>query len=264
MESSHEMAQAYMNQHAEHAVMFDESPGDNQHWQHRGGAVDDQGIYESGGSGGKGRYSSPFARRSMDDSLVATDARTNRIANAEAAMRQEIYKECTFRPNIKDLPSHYGAKKDLNVPFQVRVSKWHKERSMSLETKAKVFENEEKAACTFQPKINRNSDKAVKEIRGADFNDDASMRLYKNSEMSIQQREAMINEIKQKEELARQQECTFKPKLVTKNANVHQSVQSKFNLPLPPKPEAPPVDTKNCTFTPKVRLHAGCFHTRTH
>lgn len=123
---------------------------------------------------------------------------------------------------------------------------------MSLETKAKLLENQEKTACTFHPKINRNSDKAVKEIRGADFNDDASSRLYKNSEMTVAQRELMIAEIKAKEELALQQECTFKPKLITKNTPVHQSVQSKFTLPAPPKPDVPPTELKGCTFTPKV------------
>lgn len=255
MEHTSEMSQSYMNQ-VDHSAMFVDSPGAGENTLWPRGSVDDQGLNlyneSNPNSGARGRYSSPFTRRSMDDSLVATDARMNRIANAEAAMRQEIYKECTFRPNIKDLPSHYGAKKDLNIPFHARVTKWHKERSVSLDTKVKVLENQEKTACTFHPKINRNSDKAVKEIRGADFNDDTSMRLYRNSEMTVQQRELMISEIKAKEELALQQECTFKPKLVTKNAAVHQSVQSKFTLPVPPKADQPPPELKDCTFTPKV------------
>jgi hypothetical protein len=260
MEHTSEMAQSYSN-HVDHSAMFGDSPMGEHGAQWPRGAVDDQGLIygdSNQNSNARGRYSSPFTRRSMDDSLVATDARMNRIANAEAAMRKEIFKECTFRPNIKDLPSHYGAKKELNIPFHARVSKWQKERSASLETKSKVLENQEKTACTFHPKINRNSDKAVKEIRGADFNDDASSRLYRNSEMTVQQRELMINEIKAKEEVALQQECTFKPKLITKNSTVHQSVQSKFTLPPPPKPEVKPHELKECTFTPKVMFEKFC------
>ena len=257
MESMQEMNQAYQN-HSDHAAMYEGSPDSN--WNGHRGSVDDEGLmYADGmdsqsGSGMRGRYSSPkFTRRSMDDSLVATDARMNRIANAEAAMRQEIYKECTFRPNIKDLPVHYGAKKDLNIPFHTRVTKWQKEKDVSLETKSKTIENNEKAACTFHPKINRNSDKAVKEIRGMDFVEDASERLYKNSVLSLQQKAQVVTEIKMKEAEKLQQECTFKPNLLTRNTNVHQSVQSKFTLPTAPKMDAPPTDLKNCTFTPKVR-----------
>lgn len=261
MDAAHELAQAYQS-NGDHSVMFDEpSPTNNNQWNNRG-SVDDEGVHfyndgvdSQGGSGARGRYASPkYTRQSMDDSLIATDARTNRVLNAEAAMRQEIYKECTFRPNIKDLPSHYGAKKDLNVPFQTRVSKWQKEKDLALETKAKELENSEKAACTFHPKISANSYKAVKEIRGADFNDNASQRLYKNSELSLQQRAQVINEIKQKEEEALLEQCTFKPNLKTKDASVHQSVQSKFTLPLQRKDDSQPTELKNCTFTPKVMI----------
>ena len=258
MESSQELNQAYQH-YADHGSMYDGSPNGG-NWNGHRGSVDDEGLLYNGdsaesqsGSGLRRAYSSPkFTRRSMDDSLVATDARMNRIANAEAAMRQEIYKECTFRPNIKDLPVHYGAKKDLNVPFHTRVTKWQKEKIVTLETKSKTVENNEKAACTFHPKINRNSDKAVKEIRGPDFVEDASERLYKNSVLSQQQKAQVMTEIKMKEAEKLQQECTFKPKLVTRNTSVHQSVQSKFTLPTAPKTEGEPSEMKNCTFTPKV------------
>ena len=48
----------------------------------------------------KGSIISKMVRRSMDDSNVS-DLRMSRLAQAEAAMRQEIFKECTFRPQIK-------------------------------------------------------------------------------------------------------------------------------------------------------------------
>lgn len=48
----------------------------------------------------KGSIITKMVRRSMDDSSVS-DLRMSRLAQAEAAMRQEIFKECTFRPQIK-------------------------------------------------------------------------------------------------------------------------------------------------------------------
>jgi hypothetical protein len=48
----------------------------------------------------KGSIISKMVHRSMDDSGVS-DLRMSRLAQAEAAMRQEIFKECTFRPQIK-------------------------------------------------------------------------------------------------------------------------------------------------------------------
>lgn len=70
-----------------------------------------------------------------------------------------------------------------------------------------------------------------------------------------------MTEIKMKEAEKLQQECTFKPKLVTRNTSVHQSVQSKFTLPLAPKGEGEPSEMKHCTFTPKV---GNIFHPITH
>ena len=83
--------------------------------------------------------------------------------------------------------------------------------------------------------------------------EDASERLYKNSEQSTQQRFQAIMEIQGKEKQLREQDCTFKPQLITKNTPVHQAVQSKFTLPQTPRSEGVPFEMKNCTFTPKVR-----------
>ena len=47
--------------------------------------------------------------------------------------------------------------------------------------------------CTFKPKLNANSLRAVKEIRGDD-EEDPSERLYKNHELSILQKTKFIEE----------------------------------------------------------------------
>jgi hypothetical protein len=249
-----------------HAAMYEDSPvSANEHQNILRNSADDEGLqlYTDGfdSSGGiRGRFSNSkySTRRSMDDLLIATDARMNRIANAESAMRQEIYKECTFRPNIKDLPHSYGAKKELDVPFLTRVEKWQKEKDLLLQKKASTLANGEKAACTFHPKINQNSEKAARLVRGLNANEHTSERLFKNSELSQAQRVQAIQEIKEREEQALEQECTFQPELLTKFAQVHQGVQSKFTLPVTPKVEQVPSDLKNCTFTPKVSICCYC------
>ena len=41
-----------------------------------------------------------------------------------------MFKECTFRPKIKELPSYYGASNSINTPFHDRVIKWQVEREL--------------------------------------------------------------------------------------------------------------------------------------
>ena len=43
-----------------------------------------------------------------------SDARSNRMVQNEALIREEMFRECTFRPRIKELPSAYGIGKDFN------------------------------------------------------------------------------------------------------------------------------------------------------
>lgn len=40
--------------------------------------------------------------------MFFTDARSNRMVQNEALIREEMFRECTFRPKIKELPSSYG------------------------------------------------------------------------------------------------------------------------------------------------------------
>lgn len=221
---------------------------ENHFWNGNRMSVDDAGLNLSSETPQK------FIRRSADD-MFAGDARMHRIANAEAAMRQEIFKECTFRPQIKNLPPKlYGAMKNEDSNFHNRVSKWQRERDLEVQTKSRQIESGELQECTFQPKINHNSDKAVKVLRGESDNPvDTSKRLYKNFEVAHQQRVHLINTMRAKEDAMNRETCTFQPQLLTKNTPVYQNVHSKFTQVNQPKPsQALPSDLKNCTFTPKV------------
>ena len=46
--------------------------------------------------------------------MFFSDARSNRMVQNEALIREEMFRECTFRPRIKELPSAYGIGKDFN------------------------------------------------------------------------------------------------------------------------------------------------------
>ena len=53
-----------------------------------------------------------------DSMYVYTDARSNRMIQNEAAIREEMFRECTFQPKIKELPSAYGVGKDSRGELQ--------------------------------------------------------------------------------------------------------------------------------------------------
>jgi len=54
-----------------------------------------------------------------------------------------MFKECTFRPNIKSLPSSYGAMKDSGTPFHARVTKWSKDKDADIRKKTMIIEKNE-------------------------------------------------------------------------------------------------------------------------
>ena len=85
--------------------------------------------------------------------------------------------------------------------------------------------------CTFKPKINKNSDKAIREIRGQDTNETVNDRLYNTSSLYLEQRKRMIEEERLKEEKLEEMNCTFQPKLLTRSSSFHQRVSTKYDQP---------------------------------
>eukprot|EP01038_Epipyxis_sp_PR26KG_P009888 gene9888-13301_t len=204
-------------------------------------------------TGSNSSQSPKFTRRSMDDASLF-DARQNRIAHAEAAIREEMFKHCTFRPTIKALPITYGTMKDTNAPFLVRVNKWKEKKDLELKKKSQAVQKSEIADCTFKPTISKNSERAIREMRGdRDYELPANERLYKTSALTTEQRIRMIEEERFKEEQQELEECTFQPQLVT-SKNLYNDVNPKYGMPTTPKPEGLVRDwqTKDCTFTPKI------------
>ena len=186
------------------------------------------------------------------------DARTNRLVRHEGAIREEMFKECTFRPKIKELPASYGvgkAETPRDGTFYDRVIRWKeaKEKTNSLK-KQQVIRTRE-SECTFQPRMNTNSDKAARAVRGqrVESNVPVNERLYRNSEASYAMREKKIEEELLKERTAEDQECTFRPKLATvgKFAEVKPKFLQQKRQPDPHASEARHAEA--CSFTPKVK-----------
>jgi hypothetical protein len=190
-----------------------------------------------------------YNNRSFDETQIG-NARYQRVAQTEAIIRQEMFKEFTFKPSVKTLPSHYGTIKDKDTPFYQRVTKWQKERDLMIKNRKQIQSKNETSDCTFHPKINRNSERAIKEIRG-DANENVNDRLYKSNEVLYAQRAKYIEDELRREREQEDQECTFEPELKTKGKFNH--VKSKINS-APSRDYDPSKDPelKKCTFTPKV------------
>jgi len=206
-----------------------------------------------------------YRARSFDDNnsayMLGDSTRVSRITQAERIIRQEMFKECTFRPTIKSLPSSYGAMKDSGTPFHARVTKWSKDKDADIRKKTMIIEKNEIAECTFRPKISRNSERAIREMRGTGAREDVSDRLYKSSSMYAEQRYRLIEEERVREDSEEKSQCTFQPKLFTKRFNETNSVNAKFARPVSASSvsfKAMQNETikdhsvKECTFTPQI------------
>ena len=79
--------------------------------------------------------------------------------------------------------------------------------------KRAILEKAQSADWTFKPRINRNSLKSVKELRG-DVGD-VSTRLYKGNEEIAAMKAKFIEDEIRREQEAEARACTFRPQLVT-------------------------------------------------
>jgi hypothetical protein len=163
-----------------------------------------------------------------------------------------MFRDFTFKPQIRALPASYGAPKDKDLPFHDRVSKWQRERDVEKSRRKEIHDTSEVLDCTFHPRINRASVKAVKEIRG-DQNDSVNERLFKTNELLQTQRSKFIEEqlrVERQQEVA---ECTFQPQLATKK-KAFNYVQPKYDKPIASDRSATSEAAANeYTFTPKIR-----------
>jgi hypothetical protein len=208
----------------------------------------------------EGDYTGYEPQYSMSD-MYFGDARSNRMVRHEASIREEMFRECTFRPRIKELPlGLYGISKDSRSsrdgPFYDRVMRWKETVEQNSTVKKQQVDRSSSIDCTFHPRMNRNSERAVREIRSHGYDDAMSVgeRLYRNSEAVYMMRARAIEDELKRERKKEDRQCTFQPQLVTKKFT---QVKSKFHLP-PKKADSSVLEErimKTCTFTPKVSEH---------
>ena len=195
-----------------------------------------------------------------DQAMYPGDARTHRLVMHEAFIREEMFKECTFKPKIKELPNSYGVGKAQTVrsgPFYDRVIQWQQTKEQAASIKKQQVDHSALVDCTFKPRMNKNSVQVMKESRSELSHNGrmpAGERLYRNSEATYMIRARTIEEELRRERGEEDKECTFHPKLVTSGGKFAQ-VKAKFQLP---KRQQDPYrveerQTENCTFTPKVK-----------
>lgn len=222
-------------------------------------SVEESTIFSSTDMGGAIEYEQPPRMASFQPrETPGKDIRMQRIAQAESVIRGEMFKECTFQPKIKTLPASYNATSDVGTPFYDRVTKWQREKEVEGARRAELVNESVTVDCTFHPRINPSSDRAVRQIRGTDPVESASDRLYKSNETAQYQRSKFIEDELRKEKLEEDQACTFRPHLSTQKKKF-AFVKSKYDQPLQRDREgfgAENLDDpsiKECTFTPKVK-----------
>lgn len=194
--------------------------------------------------------SSGGMRRSADDNML--DSRNARVVQYENRLRNEIFKECTFQPQIKALPSSYGAMKEKDTPFLTRVQHWQREKDVAASRRKSVSDRGEMTGCTFKPQINRNSARAARDMRPVDLQESTSERLYRAGGEIAEQKARFLDEERRREMDLEVQDCTFQPELKTNNRKF-QHVTPKFDRHPVKEQSAGKHINKDCTFTPKVR-----------
>ena len=87
-------------------------------------------------------------RYSYDDSHL----HFKRREKTELMIRQEMFKDFTFRPKIKAIPKFYGVIPQDPSPFYARVMKWKREQQEEADKRRFKQDRAMMQDCTFQPK----------------------------------------------------------------------------------------------------------------
>jgi hypothetical protein len=188
----------------------------------------DDGADGAGGGGGNNNNNNGSVGTSISNPYRG-DARSNRMAQSEAAIRMEAYKECTFQPAVKELPEFYGGyrqDRDKSTSFYDRAMKWKEEKANDTFRREQSLNQSYQVECPFHPRLNRNSERAAREVRGNFSHEDTNERLFRQSEYAIMQRNKFIETELMKARQQEDQHCSFQPKLMTPKLLGDQEVRT--------------------------------------
>lgn len=175
-------------------------------------------------------------------------------------IRQEMFKDFTFRPTIKPMPKFYGVVATDASPFYTRVTKWKKDVEREQEQRKVKLERASMQDCTFYPKSSHSLAKLA-QFNGSsdggspDGEEDTNERLYRNFQVIRAEREQERETALLLRQQREAQDCTFAPH--RKNINTkYLEVKPKFAEALS-KPDYEELkvklETRGCTFTPKIK-----------
>lgn len=155
------------------------------------------------------------------------------MSRTEEEVRAQMFKDFTFKPAITKLPAKiYGhtPSNDRDTPFYERVTKWKKDRDAHLHKQKSDVEGDKVAECTFKPRLNRNSVKAVEEIRldGDESDKNVVERLQKKGEMAQIHRSSQEQAEYERVRAEEKKYCTFTPQLTRSNLKKFNNVKSKY------------------------------------
>jgi hypothetical protein len=146
-----------------------------------------------------------FSKRSTDNTQIEQNFPSSQLAKERAIAHEQMLKECSFAPSVRDLPRSYGQSKIAGTLVYNRLTKWDKAREVEIKQKIIQRAHEEIKGCTFKPQINRKGPKYAGEKH-------ATTRLYEESTLIAMNKARVTEELRAKEVEKLTQECTFKPR----------------------------------------------------
>ena len=159
--------------------------------------------------------------------------------------------DCTFKPKIRPLPSHYGALKDDAMPIDQRFQKWSLEKELNAKARRDDAVTMQLDGCTFKPKINTSSKRAMDISRGGDERP-VPERLYTDGKVAREELEEYKESLREQAEEEFKRQCTFTPKTNT----ARFKAVPKYNEPrcasAPPRQLAETSNAEQSNFAPKT------------
>ncbi|CAM9289632.1 unnamed protein product, partial [Discosporangium mesarthrocarpum] len=178
-------------------------------------------------------------------------------------MEEEIYKECTFQPNIrrtKVFNEEVASTKEHQGPIHERLYRTPEEQAIMVKQHNKTREEKELLRCPFRPNISATQkSQAAKSMKRP--SDPVHKRLYSLHKNTITKQSVRKGELAAEEN----KQCSFNPTLVAKKVQKEvASTSSVFERLFPARNRAAAtkeVDPE-CTFSPQLVSRMKGVHKR--
>lgn len=159
--------------------------------------------------------------------------------------------DCTFKPKIRSLPSHYGALKDDAMPIDQRFQKWYLEKELNAKARRDDAITMQLDGCTFKPKINTSSKRAMDISRGGDERP-VPERLYTDGKVAREELEEYKESLREQAEEEFKRKCTFRPKTNTARFKAVPKYKEPRCASAPPRQAAESSSIDKSYFAPKT------------